>query len=344
MALIAYLFNSIKPIHQYIRQDACTIIPWGQGVSRCNYKPDIFNHKLICNSVDQVLESNCDSLGWDECMDRKAIELHQLNSKIYLMWSGGIDSTGVLVSILKNWPKQDLERVTVLLSRESIAEAGGLYSTLVFPNFKTLNSMTVNLEDLARDGYIVTGEPADQLLGFGQIKRMLIKYGEDVIVGDWKKYAELYFAAETGKTVPASVILDNYIPLVDECPWKIKSYFEFLWWMNFSFKYQYTLTRFLSYGEWNNPKFFYSKLIHFYNTDEFNFWSINNVQAYLFDKDYKKLPKNYIIEFTGIDTYRKKLKRASLQNTWIGQKVNIAIDDNWQFVDFKGALEHVVKV
>jgi hypothetical protein len=344
MALIGYLFNSVKPIYSEIRRDACTLVPWSMGVSRCNYKPDIFNHKLICNTVEEVLSSNCERLDWSECMDKKAIELHQLNSKIYLMWSGGIDSTGVLVSILKNWPKQDLERVTILLSRESIQEAGGLYSKLVFPNFKTLNSMVVDLEKLATDGYIVTGEPADQLFGFGQITRMLIKYGEDVILGDWKKYAGLYFASEKDKAVPPNYILENYIPLVDECPWKIKSYFEFLWWMNFSFKYQYTLTRFLSYGEWRDPKFFYSKLIHFYDTNEFNYWSINNVQKYLLDKDNKKVPKNYIIEVTKIDAYRKKSKKASLQNTWIGKKVNIAINDNWEFVDFNGVLNNVVQV
>jgi hypothetical protein len=277
-------------------------------------------------------------------MDRQSIDLLNLNSKIYIMWSGGIDSTGVIVSILKNWPRQEFERVTVLLSRETLEESGGLYSKLIHSNFKTLNSMTTNLEELAKDGYIVTGEPADQLLGFGQIKRMMIRYGDEVITGDWKKYAELFFALEIGKTVPAQKIVETYIPLVDECPWKINTYFEFLWWVNFSFKYQYTLTRFLSYGTWNNPEFFYKKQIHFFNTLEFNSWSINNVQKYLLDNDNKQIAKKYIIDYTDITSYEKKNKFASLQNTWYGQRVNIAIDENWNFINFRRLVDDVVKV
>lgn len=335
MALINYLFTSIKPIHQYIRADTCTYFGWFNGVSRCNYKPDLFQHKLICSTVDEVLKSGCDNLEWDECMDRSAINLHNLNSTIYLMWSGGIDSTGILIAILKNWPEQDLERVTILLSRESIEEFPGFYSQFIFPNFKILNSITSNLEELARMGYIVTGEPADQLLGMGIIKKMISIYGIEVVTSDWKKIAELFFHAESGKTVPASKIVETYIPLVEECPWKIQSYFEFLWWINFSLKYQHVLVRSFGYGNWKDPKFYFSKMIHFYNTDEFNMWSINNVQKYLLDKDNKKLPKEYIIDFTNIDSLKKQRKRSSLQNTWIGKPVNIALNDNWDFVNFK---------
>ena len=344
MALLGYLFYSFKPIGRYIRPDSCTMYPWGSGVSRCKYKPDIFNHTLICSTVDEILASNCKNLSWDECMDTRAMELHQLNSKIYLMWSGGIDSTGVLVSILKNWPAQDLERVTVILSRECIEEAGGLYGKLIHPNFKILNSMLVNLEDLAQDGYIVTGEPADQLIGVpGAVRRIGAKYGTDVATGDWKKYAELYFALE-GKSIPAGKIVETYAPLVEECPWKIKTFYEFMWWMNFSYKYQHVLLRSLGHGIWNNPKFFYSKLIHFFNTDEFNYWSINNIQQWLSTPNNKMLANDYIIKFTGIVSYARKTKEPSLQNTWSGTQINIAINDNWEFIDFKGLANDIVKV
>jgi hypothetical protein len=117
-----------------------------------------------------------------------------------------------------------------------------------------------------------------------------------------------------------------------------------MWWMNFSYKYQHVLLRSLAHGTWGNPKFFYSKLIHFFNTDEFNYWSINNVQQFLSTSNNKMLANNYIIKFTGIESYARKTKQPSLQNTWSGTQINIAINDNWEFIDFKGLANDIVKI
>src|SRR5215510_9109399 len=60
------------------------------------------------------------------CLNR-AIDLHEVTIRnkartLSLFWSGGVDSTCALVSILMVWPGRDLERVTVYLTEESLHE------------------------------------------------------------------------------------------------------------------------------------------------------------------------------------------------------------------------------
>jgi len=52
--------------------------------------------------------------------DERALEIQDKllssNKELYVMWSGGIDSTAVLVSILKNFKSEALKRVVVCLN------------------------------------------------------------------------------------------------------------------------------------------------------------------------------------------------------------------------------------
>ena len=62
---------------------------------------------------------------FDEICDDKARELlnRMGNKKLAVMYSGGVDSTLILCSLLKMATKQELKRVVVLLSNESIGES-----------------------------------------------------------------------------------------------------------------------------------------------------------------------------------------------------------------------------
>ena len=51
----------------------------------------------------------------------------RLDVSLYSFWSGGIDSTCVLVSLLKNASASQKERIVVLMSEESISENPNFY-------------------------------------------------------------------------------------------------------------------------------------------------------------------------------------------------------------------------
>lgn len=68
---------------------------------------------------------------FEELCNERARELlmraDALGSSIYVLWSGGIDSTLVLVSLLKNASTAQKKNIVVLLSEESIGENPRFY-------------------------------------------------------------------------------------------------------------------------------------------------------------------------------------------------------------------------
>src|SRR4051812_43740400 len=92
-------------------------------ISRLKYCPDAFYFSPAAESVEQLISMPQENLSWDECCFRRAESLLRLNKdKYYVSYSGGIDSTAILVAILETWPQEALDKVVVLLSKTSVEE------------------------------------------------------------------------------------------------------------------------------------------------------------------------------------------------------------------------------
>ena len=68
--------------------------------SRLNFKPDLYPFKLLSEEISQLPKRQ--SLQFDECCEARVADLEKTKTPIYVLWSGGIDSTAVLVSFLKS--------------------------------------------------------------------------------------------------------------------------------------------------------------------------------------------------------------------------------------------------
>jgi hypothetical protein len=307
--------------------------PYYTIVSRLNYNADVFKCKSTCISIDELLKISYNNQSWEEVVDQRAQELLHTNKRIYLMWSGGIDSTCALVSILKNWKTADLDRLVVLCNYYSIQEYKEFFIKYVSKlNYKIVDSY---LEQYCKDGLLVTGEQADNLYGINSkwfIKNNLIldKNWKDAVINFWKM--------QTGSLEKSQKLFDKFEPIVNEYPGEIEYGQQFFWWFYFTQQWQLLHYRLLSVdGAFLNPGKYYSSVSHFYDTNDFQLWSIfnqdkrtiNNIQSH------KWPAKKYIIDFTNDQSFNNKIKKYSLQHILKFNKFHWGIDQDFNFLNFE---------
>jgi len=121
---------------------------------------------------------------FEEVCNERAQELlemaKQRDCKIFAFYSGGIDSTLMMVSMLKVFKEEDLSRIIVLLSEESIKENPNFYEKSIRGKLKTQSSNSYPLLFNERDIFLLA-ENNDQLFGSDAVGDLIKKFGEKVI-------------------------------------------------------------------------------------------------------------------------------------------------------------------
>jgi hypothetical protein len=257
-----------------------------------------------------------------ECCDERAVELleraEQLDVPVYVFWSGGIDSTTVLVSLLKAASAAALERITVLMSAMSVAE---------YPDFYVEHIVARKLHRapaaqfpflLGERNLIISGEHNDQLFGSDIIADAVLAFGFDKVVA---KYDPDLMRAFLAERMADDKLADWYTDLYDRlaagAPVPLTTNYHRLWWNNFALKWQNVFMRMLSFADrpltldW--VKTFYAP---FFCTSDFQRWSMCNLDKRVREdwRGYKWVAKDLIYDFTKDERYRdNKLKLGSLK-------------------------------
>jgi hypothetical protein len=328
-----------KDLKSYLPSNMIPVYPFYTTVSRLNYKPDAFDFKLVTDYVPLLSATPNHNLSFSDICDKKAIELLNLNEKIFVMWSGGIDSTTVLVSILKNWPASEFFRITVLCNIDSIKENKSFFHTIV-KYFKTEISSS-NIESFLKRGIVVTGEFGDQLFGADGVGKCIKVWGNDVIYRSWKDILPVQFKKHCPITGLAA--FENYLPIINESPFEIETVQDFYWWWNFTQNWQHIKLRTLMSTTWTDPKLYFPKLIHFFESTDFQIWSLHNHDKKIKDTwdSYKFTAKDYILSYTGDVEYNAKLKVPSLQRLYYDTEIHWGIDEDWNFLDKEETLKRI---
>lgn len=173
-------FKKILDYHKIDHTPSKASIPYINGFKEYNYLIDInsiFSNNPSGDIVDRtqtlsmpfrlhvtrpwIIPSHND-LSLNECMTIRVNELVNVNEKINLFWSGGIDSTAVVVAFLLN--SKNISQLRILYSTLSIKENPSLFLTLKgiqqleMVEFSGDVYLNQNL-----DGIFVTGDAADDL-------------------------------------------------------------------------------------------------------------------------------------------------------------------------------------
>jgi hypothetical protein len=279
---------------------------------------------------------------YEDICNERAKELltraETLDTTLYAFWSGGIDSTTVLVSLLKNATASQHDRIVVLMSEESIAENPNFYRDHIHGKLRR--------ESSARFPYLigtrhllVNGEHNDQVFGSDIVASVISRFGAGVIHKPYdRELLRAFFAEKVGEEL-AAFYVTLFERLKEAAPVDIKTNYDIFWWINFAVKWQTVYTRMLCYTAKRTVGAVTSEYLQayyapFFNTEAFQLWSMNNPDKKMRDewRTYKWPAKEVIYNFDRDAEYRdNKTKRGSLYHLILQQIPFNFIDESFRF-------------
>jgi hypothetical protein len=282
---------------------------------------------------------------FDEICCDAALELYaraqKNNRKIAIMYSGGIDSTTVVVAFMKVLPKDKLKDITILMNDQSIHENQNLYEKYISKNFKCVPSYNYIYYAMSDDYFLLSGEQADMLfLGMLYTSLVDIQKYPNMLHDDYRQHEDLIIQGLEKSLPPhkkkdtAKQVYDFFDYMANSCPIKIVNVMDLTWWLNFALKWQSCYYRTIGFVPDPSKIKFEESYSTFYNSPEFQLWTINNRDKIFkenFDS-YKYIQKEFIYDFDKNYYYlTQKKKIGSLANTIRRKKPFVYMDTEMNF-------------
>ena len=253
-------------------------------------------------------------LSIEECIEDSVFKLSVEDKNIYILWSGGIDSTVALLGCWKyNRSLFTDDRITVLHSPSSIKESPFMYEWIKKNNIKTIETNSVmnyikdDLKNQCASNLYVTGEIGDQIMG------NFYNMGTFPHLNDEENFLskDIFSFLKPIESKKERNAWDEFAHLIyNNRLAEIETVYDLLSWANFTCKYEHPKYRiWLSIQRRINT---YS----FYDTDEFQNWSLNNNWRQKCNGNwwtkYKMPLKKFIHDVTGSEYALTMYKQASL--------------------------------
>ena len=248
-------------------------------------------------------------------------DAEKLSTTMYVLYSGGIDSTCLMISLLKNATLEQKKNMVVLLSPESIQENPHFYEEHLRGKMHMASS--INFPELiGEDCYLLSAEHNDMVIGSEKIGKLIQLEGSAAPhqPRNNETLTRLYASYLGGDMDSAHFYMDIFERICGVSPVPLTTNMDFLWWINFVIKWQSCFHYILLFTPRRNAhkvtqKYVDERFISFYNTEEFQLWGMNNQDKRIKDtwKSYKWVLKDIIYEYTKDAEYRDhKTKKGSL--------------------------------
>lgn len=326
----AYLLNpaSYDAISASVTEDVLNQIRFGYfaqiGCSHPRFDLDQYFYRMKTNPIFQIFpDKNPKHTDFDIVTDNRALRLKHTADKydtVYLFWSGGIDSTVALCSMLKNWDHASLSKITMVLNEQSIAENPNMYYSMILDKFNQVSTGDFFSGKIKfnHDTLYITGDGADTMLGYDDIYKF-DQIFPGIFNAPWKKHKDSlidYFSMDGRRS--GEFTLEHIIQSLDRAAMHVESVFDFLWWVNFNWGHDIDLYFFLwQYSmfpaELDPRKFMEENVFLFFNSKEYQNWAVSTIGTNLKIGDdinsFKIQSKKYIYDFNRdreyFDTKRK---------------------------------------
>jgi hypothetical protein len=256
------------------------------------------------------------------CINR-AKELASHNKKIYVMWSGGVDSTLVMTSfILSNINK---EQIIVVTDNDGIKENPTFFNDFILKNYQIIatEKFTQNAKFIPYDGIIVQGEHADHIVSGLLSSKMISMFGNDFLTKKPTRENITKVLKNLGmEDHHANKWYDLITITAKKSPRPIDNNNDFSWWFNFNFRWQHAKEKFRIRI---HPDSCYET---FYQSHEIQEWSVNNLLMPFTEKLDKKAFRDIIYSLTNDDNYcYKKIKWSSMGKHFNARSKAGVLDD-----------------
>lgn len=221
-------------------------------------------------------------LSFEFCSNqRMANTINQFKSskkeKLVIMYSGGIDSTLIVCLLIASpyW-NSIKDRVLLALNEDSQVENPVFFKEIILPYFgKQLINSNSFYDIVSNPNYTcVTGECADNLFGSLTLK----SYMDSTL-----SYREMHKPWETGSLIwLLNKVKDHrdqreqmLYDLVNASPIAIESNHDFLWWINFTMKWQAVKYRMSMHAPTAELATAMAKnVVNFFDTNEYQQWAL----------------------------------------------------------------------
>lgn len=246
---------------------------------------------------------------FEEVLEQRCLQLISLDKQLYLQWSGGIDSTLMVISFLKSNVNKD--QITIVLNPDSIKENPIFFKKYIFPLFKIIS--TEKHLSIENDGITIQAEHADQI-----ISGMMLSRIDPIWVNKKASHINLEkICQELGfDKKAAEAFIFAVLKTGESSPRPITTIEDFSWWFNFNF-------RWLNAKEKYRPRLgYHNEFDTFYSSTDIQLWSIQNKSPD------KSLYKDIIYNFTKDKDYHStKRKWQSMGKLFFTNKPDIVLKD-----------------
>jgi hypothetical protein len=273
----------------------------------------------------------------DQIAEKFYLQVKQTQRTPYVMWSGGIDSTCILASLLKA-PKVLTDQLVIVCNQASIDENPYFYNRFIKDKLTTVDTdqFKVNSENYNKI-LLVNGDCAEMIFGSTHPQALARQGQMDLIHKSWNDDALLHRSMAHTDPGAMEFGLDLIKESAKYSPVPIETIYDFLWWHYFDFKIVDSLLRAVAHLSEHltndQAKDFWENTIQrFFMYPEMQIWSMltNNTRQENMHIDYKYDAKKYIYEFDHNDFYyNNKQKYPSMIKNTACRHI-FAIDENWR--------------
>jgi len=286
------------------------------------------------------------SLSFSEVTDRRAGEIKSLindrGQKFAVMYSGGIDSTLILCSLIKNLTDEELKNVAVCTSSHAIIENPNFFLNFVKDKFTIIDSNTHKYDDLIERSYRpITADEGDCI--FGTVLGLSLYNNYDYLVSGlsedskrnlesiknrftddsvhYSQYKDViikHFSVDTD-TKFGEKFYEKFERNIQTATVPVYSLHDYFWWMIFNIKYLNCSVRGAIYfnDRIHCKEAINDWIINWFNGQEYQLWSMannnNGEKIGLTASTYKMAAREYIYDIDRNPWYFNfKIKLESL--------------------------------
>ncbi len=338
--LIYFSLASLQVLDPVLRSSDYAYHPWFNLSSAKGWPNHTTSrvHRLntpwsLADSVSPIPLLNHSNTQFDQVIDgiaeRFVQKVNSSGRRPYLCFSGGIDSTSILVSLLKTANKDFLDRLVILHNQNSILENAYFYYKFIDKKFETQNidSFEVTVENYNKI-VVIDGEVGNQCMDSQIINLFAYHKQFDLLDQDWRTLPDLTVLFPGGGQFHVDLVLES-IPLA---PVPIQTTYDFLWWTNFNFKWdECLLSKILNFvanlDNTQSASFFEHSLYRFYEQPDMQIWSMltRDQRREKMRTTGKYFPKRYIYDYDkNYLWWANKKEEFSNTQTWFNNSFGAA--------------------
>jgi hypothetical protein len=284
-------------------------------------RTDTISFPFSENNIFPMLTTTTTPLSWQECADNRVKELVKTGEKLYVMWSGGIDSTLMLISFMKHAPN---DQIVVVLNQDSVKEYPRFYKTNILPSYQILATEELMLlvgQSNLFNGLLISAEHADQLVGSPISDLIVKKLGRTMLGLPYNDENFEKFLLSAGVPIyHIDILINIYNMTIEKSPRPIKTMWDLCWWHGFNFKWQ-TIAMKLAV-RMADP----TKLITFYSSNDFQNTSIQQTGNVL---NLKSEFKEIILDYTLDGNYWKTKEKFASSTLYYSLSSPAGLTEKW---------------